>query len=64
REPRPTAIRAVRFPGRCRWNRRFVAALPDPGAALHRVGAKSVMASKSDEIIFASAIRNPEVFRN
>jgi hypothetical protein len=38
--------------------------LPDPGAALHRIGAKSVMASKSDEIIFASAIRNPEVFRN
>jgi hypothetical protein len=38
--------------------------LPDPGAALHRDGAKSVMASKSDEIIFASVIRNPEVFRN
>jgi hypothetical protein len=40
------------------------AALHHAGAPLHPMGAKSVIASKLGEIIFASPIRNPEVFRN
>jgi hypothetical protein len=43
---------------------RVAAAMHHSGAPLHPLGAKSVIASKSGEIIFASPIRNPEVFRN